>query len=135
MPSSRMPAPLTTRVSEEPATSGDPSPAGGGDNHFRCADAESQRPEIYSDDSCGRHAIRCCGVAGHSTRSSRGLSSPRSAWSLWGLILTTHSEVVTTGGGRRVACRGGFYAWRVGLRFRDVWKHDKLRLSPEEDDT
>jgi hypothetical protein len=66
---------LTTRVSEEPATSRDLSPAAGGGNHFRCADAESQRPEIYSDDSRGRHAIRGCGMTGHSTWSSRGLSS------------------------------------------------------------
>jgi hypothetical protein len=65
-------------------------------------------------------------VAGHSTRSSRGLSSPRLAWSLRELILTTHSEVVTTGGGRRVACRGGFYTWRVRVRLRDAWKHDEV---------
>jgi hypothetical protein len=70
---------ITTRVSEEPATSRDPSPATGGGNHFRCADTESQRPEIYCDDGCGRHAIGGCGVAGHSTWSSRGLSSHRSA--------------------------------------------------------
>jgi hypothetical protein len=63
---------LTTRVSEEPATSGDPSPVAGGGNHFRCADAESQRPEIYSDDGRGKHTIEGCGVASHSTRSSRG---------------------------------------------------------------
>jgi hypothetical protein len=62
---------LTTLVSKEPATSGDPSPAASG-NHFRCADVESQKLEIYSDDGRGRHAIGGCGgVAGHLTRSSR----------------------------------------------------------------
>jgi hypothetical protein len=46
-----------TRVSEEPATSGDPNPASGGGNHYRCANAESERLEIYSDGGHGKHAI------------------------------------------------------------------------------
>jgi hypothetical protein len=113
MASSRTPVPdCVTRVSEEPATSGDSSSAADGDNHFYCADVESQRPEIYNNDDRGRHAIGGCGVAGHSKRSSRGLSSHRSARSLRGLILTTCSEVATTGGERRVACGDGFCVWR-----------------------
>jgi hypothetical protein len=66
-------------------------------------------------------------VEGHSTRSSRGLSSHRSAQSLRGLILTTRSEVATAGGGRRVECGGGFYVWRAGVHFRDAGKHDDVR--------
>jgi hypothetical protein len=44
-------------------TSGDPSPAAGGGNHFFCADTESERPEIYSDDNGQTHyrRLRCGG--------------------------------------------------------------------------
>jgi hypothetical protein len=101
-----------------PATSGGSSPAVAGGNHFRCADAESQRLEIYSDDGHGRHAIGGCGTL--STWSSWSLSSHRSARSLQGLILTTCSEAATVGRGRRVACGGGFCVWRAGVCFRDV---------------
>jgi hypothetical protein len=115
---------LTTWVSEEPATSGDPSPAVGGGNHFHYADAESQRPEIYSDGGRGRHTIGGCGMADHSTRSSQGISSRRSAQSLLGLILTTRSEVATAGRGRRVACEGSLCAWHAEVA--SAGKHDDV---------
>jgi hypothetical protein len=74
-------------------------------------------------------------MAGHSMRSSWGLSSHRSPQSLQGLILMTCSEVAATGGGRHVACGGGFCMWRAGVRFRDVGNHDNVRWSLEGDNT
>jgi hypothetical protein len=66
-------------------------------------------------------------MAGHSTRSSWDLYSHHAAWSLWGLILMTRSEVATSGGGRRVECGGGFRVCYAGVRFRDAGKHDDIR--------
>jgi hypothetical protein len=37
------------------------------------------------------------------------------------------------GGGRRVACGGGFCMWRAGVCFRDAGKHDDVRQSLEGD--
>jgi hypothetical protein len=74
-------------------------------------------------------------MAGHSTRSSWGLSSHRSTQSLRGLILTMRSEVEIAGGERRVACTGSFCVWGAGFRFGDAGKHDDVRRSLEGDNT
>jgi hypothetical protein len=60
-----------------------------------------------------------------------GLSSHRLARSLWGLILTTRSEVVIADGGRRVETV--FVCVVREFRFRDVGKHDDARRSLEDD--
>jgi hypothetical protein len=112
---------LTTRVSEEPATSGDPSPTAGGGNHFRCAGTESQRLEIYSDVGRGRHAIGGCGVASHSTRSSWGLSSYCSARILRGLILTDVLRGCDNGRRKARGVRKQFSACGVREFVSEVW--------------
>jgi hypothetical protein len=86
-------------------------------------------PEIYSGGGLGRHAIGGYGVAGHSTGSSRGLSSHRLPQSLRGLILMTRSEVATVSRERRVSCGGNCCVWRARVRFRDAGKHDDVQQS------
>jgi hypothetical protein len=125
---------LMTWVSEELVTSGDPSLAVGGGNHFCRTNAESQCQKfiamavvVSTLSEVVAWRVTRCGVNG----AYPGIARHRVCGDLSSLC----SEVATSGEGRSVACGGGFCVWCAGVRFRDAGKHDDVRWSLEGDNT